>query len=522
VFDPVESLLIGAGRSAGLRLADPSVAQLHCLLKFELGELSLLDLGSVRPTLINGAPVQGQRPLSLGERISIGAQTIEIVAIEETRFTAPRTSKTKKSNPVVEARLFWKDTLLAVAQCGSGALCFGPDSPLSSPIARLKKDGTATISVPPGAQIIGGAARAATATSVSDESTLRRGESTRIAWGDFELDVRVAEAPPRLTPEPFELDPLLPLVLIGLVALAVFAWRVTEASFDEVAWADDFFGDAKQIERWVIAVQPPTPKPIEKVAEETAQTSSDDLDDRRARGPRDAAPGKPGQPGEKAPKSREQILRAGLLGVMGSGGGAGLAGVLGGAGNFGAGLDAALGNLKGGNMALADSDGLGGLGQRGMPGGGSGGLGIGGLGTGLGGGGGGAGGGSGGGGGGGGLGQKKAMRRQVVPGKSVLAGSCEREVIGAVIGKNARQVLACYEAELTRAPHLAGKLAVRFTIEPTGRVSDLEIAESTLGNPSVERCVVSRIQRWRFPEPKGGGLCVVNYPWVFQQAGEGG
>jgi hypothetical protein len=41
------------------------------------------------------------------------------------------------------------------------------------------------------------------------------------------------------------------------------------------------------------------------------------------------------------------------------------------------------------------------------------------------------------------------------------------------------------------------------------------VDSSTLKSPSVEDCVVRRMQSWVFPKPKGGGMVIVNYPFVF-------
>lgn len=530
VVDPMESLLIGSGRSAGLRLTDPSVARVHCLLKLEAGELSALDLGSGQKTRVDGAPLQGARGLRPGSRLSIGEITLLIVSIEESR----RGARHAPQPPVLEVRLFWKGELQEVAQRRRGVLriggaarndlrCFAPQCATDMSLAHVAA-GVATIHLPPGARLstapdvqdsAEGARRDPRATSPTRELTLRLGESARVEWGDFALLVQMREAPQRHAANRTGFDPILPLFLLFLAALAVLVWRFHESSIGDAVWADDFFADRQKIERWVVAVQPPSPpSPTERVRE-VGQAPAD-LDPAKALLPRQRS--RAGRPGDKGPASREKVMRAGLLGVLGGSGGLGMAGVLGGGGGLGAGIEQALGQLKAGTSGQAGQSGLGSLGLRGMPGRG-GGLGIGGLGTGPGGGG---GGGEGGQGGASSLGRKKTIQRRVVPGKSVLAGSCERDVIGKVIGKNARQVLACYEAALTRSPDLAGKLAVRFTIEPTGRVGDLEITESTLDSPDVERCVENRIKRWRFPEPKGGGLCIVNYPWVFQQAGEGG
>lgn len=529
VFDPMESLLIGSGRSAGLRLADPSVAPVHCLLKLDGGELCALDLGSGRQTRLDGAPLQGQQNLRPGSRLALGDLTLRIASIE----AAQNGTRDQLRPPALEVRLFWKGELLEVAQRQHGVLrigsaarndlrCFAPPCAVSLPLARIGA-GVATVHLPPGARLTSPGESAegevgeqrALALAPAQALTLRLGESARIEWGDFSLIARMAESPPRQQSRRSSTGPLVPLFLLFSVALAALVWRFQESSVDEARWADEFFADRQKIERWVIALQPPSPPAPVEQAHKAAQEAAADLESARVPAPRQQMR-RAGRPGKTSPESREKVMRAGLLGVLGGRGGLGMAGVLGGGGGLG-GIDQALGQLKASTAGQAGMSGLGGLGLRGMPGSG-GGLGIGGLGTGLGGGGGGQGDGR----GSGGLGPKKALQRRVVPGKSVLAGSCEREVIGKVIGKNARQVLACYEAELVRTPDLAGKLAVRFTIEPTGKVGDLEITESTLVNPAIERCVESRIKRWRFPEPKGGGLCIVNYPWIFQQAGDGG
>jgi TonB family protein len=57
---------------------------------------------------------------------------------------------------------------------------------------------------------------------------------------------------------------------------------------------------------------------------------------------------------------------------------------------------------------------------------------------------------------------------------------------------------------------------VQFTIAPTGHVIASEIARSTLANQAVERCVERAVRRWLFPKPRGGGIVLVRYPFVFR------
>ncbi|WP_164021159.1 TonB family protein [Pyxidicoccus trucidator] len=231
----------------------------------------------------------------------------------------------------------------------------------------------------------------------------------------------------------------------------------------------------------------------------------------------EAAPSKPGTPvvdRNKKEKDRQVVGKVGLLGAF--------KGLKGGAsdvfgpGGFGTGLNNALGGLKGG-AAMGDAQGVGGLGSRGTgTGGGGTALGIGGLGT--------QGTGRGAGGSGGiDLGGRGKSITKVIPGKTTVVGGLDKDVIAKVIRRHQGEIKYCYESELNKDPSLAGKVAVAFTIDPTGAVSDANVSETTLNNSKAEQCMLSRIRRWKFPEPKGGGVVSVTYPWLFSPAGgEGG
>ncbi len=59
----------------------------------------------------------------------------------------------------------------------------------------------------------------------------------------------------------------------------------------------------------------------------------------------------------------------------------------------------------------------------------------------------------------------------------------------------------CYERELKRFPNLKGKVTVRITVHPDGYVEQAEILSSTLNNERVERCILTRIKRWKDFKP---------------------
>jgi TonB family protein len=178
----------------------------------------------------------------------------------------------------------------------------------------------------------------------------------------------------------------------------------------------------------------------------------------------------------------------------------------------------ALGLLMGNQ--IGDSFGYGGLGLRGTGrGGGGSGLGTIGLGN-LGtiGHGGGGGSGSGYGRGVGGLRGHRAGAPSIRTGTAEVRGSLSKEVIRRYIRRSINQIRYCYEQQLARQPDLAGRVQVRFVISPSGAVTSSSPAGSTLGNPAVEDCVARAVQRIAFPQPEGGGVVIVTYPFMFQSA----
>jgi TonB family protein len=124
-----------------------------------------------------------------------------------------------------------------------------------------------------------------------------------------------------------------------------------------------------------------------------------------------------------------------------------------------------------------------------------------------------------------GAGQGALHRREVakVPsilvGDSIVRGSLDKEIIRRIVRRHLNEVKYCYEQELPRNAKLAGRVVVQFTIANTGRVLASVLQSSTMGNVRVESCVVNAVRRWEFPEPSGGGLVMVSYPFQLSPAG---
>jgi hypothetical protein len=88
------------------------------------------------------------------------------------------------------------------------------------------------------------------------------------------------------------------------------------------------------------------------------------------------------------------------------------------------------------------------------------------------------------------------------------------EVIRAVRAQNAA-IRGCYERALARSPTLAGRLNVRFAVQPDGAVTEIAIEESTLRDEALHACIVDVFRALRFPAGDSEGPLRLNFPLTF-------
>ena len=213
------------------------------------------------------------------------------------------------------------------------------------------------------------------------------------------------------------------------------------------------------------------------------------------------------------PNDKEQVKNQGILAMLGKGQNAGLSTIFGTSG-LGGDLKGAIGGITG--NSVGDAHGFGGLGLKGTGRGGGGvgnTIGVGDVGTK------GRGGGTGSYGKGvGGLGQKGSSDVQISSSEAVIVGY-DKELVRRVVHSHHSQLRYCYESELVRNPNMNGKLTVKWVIGSGGSVTQVNVLGNTLGNQKVANCVAARVKSWNFPPPKGGGIAVVTYPFVFRPSG---
>lgn len=308
------------------------------------------------------------------------------------------------------------------------------------------------------------------------------------------------------------LDWLFPRVLIisGLIhVFLVVAFMITpeknRSMFDELLQNDNRFAE-------MLLKPPEEEKKVKKLDLSGAKGGKHKGDEgkfgRKDKPKEDKLASKAGAPRvdpNKREKDRKVAMKSGLLGLLKGSGDSAVSNVFG-PGGLGSGINSAMGGLRGSEMGVAG--GAGGLGTRGTgSGGGGNSLGIGGLGT------------HGGRGSGGygniDLGGRGKGRTRVVPGRTIIKGSLPKSEIARVIRRNLARFKYCYEKQLNANPNLAGKVSLRFVIAPTGKVAKVSVAETSINNQTVESCTMRVMKSLKFPKPKGGGVVVVTYPFVF-------
>ena len=94
-------------------------------------------------------------------------------------------------------------------------------------------------------------------------------------------------------------------------------------------------------------------------------------------------------------------------------------------------------------------------------------------------------------------------------------GGLTQQEVSAVIRSHLNEIRHCYEQLLQRAPSSAGKVQVKFTVAPSGRVSAASVANSTISDAQLQGCIVGKVRSWSFPVPRGGQPVHVDYPFVF-------
>ncbi len=588
---------IGRLSSAHLCLDDEKVSRIHSVIEVGPdGTLSIIDMGSVEGTFVNGKRVN-KGTLAFGDEIKVGGTTFKVerggggasVApsvspVEAPEFSAsngeptqqihlrnrPELSRAplaaqgnvvheatgnqtrarprgrKGAGPLgLELRLMWGDQMVAshffhpgidrkftVGSAAGVDFSMG-DSRLGSrsfEAVRFGKEGATLrftgkmkgeIHLKQGEQVLTLAqAKETGVASASGDAFCLDLQNNDFAWvdlGGVVLEVFFQPVPKAaFVPYADAIDfTALNIFLVMFFLGALFVITALNREMEGDEFGDDLNGDQARIAKLLIkppdAQKNPLLQRLEKKNSGEIAAKQKNADGQM--GKKDAVKRSAHAAPKGDPNNKDQARL--LVQKVFGGTGGGISTIFGHQG-LGGELKSAMGNMFG--AAPGDAQGFGGLGLRGSGSGGGGlgdTIGIGGIGTK------GRGGGTGGYGSGVGvLGGKKDVDIGITSSDPTVMGSLDKELIRKVIHANRGQIRYCYESQLNRFPKLEGKVSVKFVISAAGSVATSQVSGSTAGNAELETCVAGRVKTWMFPKPKGGGVVVVTYPFIFKQSGQ--
>lgn len=91
----------------------------------------------------------------------------------------------------------------------------------------------------------------------------------------------------------------------------------------------------------------------------------------------------------------------------------------------------------------------------------------------------------------------------------VMEGAMDGELATRVVRERRRELNGCYTDALRADPFIAGELVVQIPVDDRGEVGAPQIRSSTIQSTQIERCVLQRVPRWRFPAQDADSLVEV-------------
>jgi TonB family protein len=82
--------------------------------------------------------------------------------------------------------------------------------------------------------------------------------------------------------------------------------------------------------------------------------------------------------------------------------------------------------------------------------------------------------------------------------KNSKTASRSIEEIQVVFDRNKSAIYSLYNRALRKDPTLQGKLVLRLTIAPSGKITAIDLVSSELGDTTLERKLVQRIKMFNF------------------------
>ena len=95
-------------------------------------------------------------------------------------------------------------------------------------------------------------------------------------------------------------------------------------------------------------------------------------------------------------------------------------------------------------------------------------------------------------------------------GETKVTGKLAPEPINRIVRANFPKFRACYEEGLERDDSMKGTIVVKLTITSSGALENVAVAEGTLKDAAVRKCVTGVYQSLTFPLPDTGKALVTS------------
>lgn len=96
------------------------------------------------------------------------------------------------------------------------------------------------------------------------------------------------------------------------------------------------------------------------------------------------------------------------------------------------------------------------------------------------------------------------------------AGALTESDINRVIAARRGAVSTCFEVSLRAQENLGGKIEFELTVEPSGKVSRVNVATTAFSGSRLGSCIAKKIKGWRFPTFEGPAQQIV-VPFILQK-----
>ncbi|MBI4957300.1 MAG: AgmX/PglI C-terminal domain-containing protein [Myxococcales bacterium] len=104
----------------------------------------------------------------------------------------------------------------------------------------------------------------------------------------------------------------------------------------------------------------------------------------------------------------------------------------------------------------------------------------------------------------------------VRPGAATAVGSMDPAIAQRIVRRHTAKMRYCYERALLTSPNLEARLVAAFTIGADGAVKAASADGS--GPAELKACIRGVLAGMTFPQPTGGGIVTVRYPFTFTSA----